>query len=66
MKTNIENGELEKMLNQDRFGFSKEATGRRTVKPRNSSPKTLGTGGDRAGSDTQRQTNGGARSPGAN
>jgi hypothetical protein len=66
MKTNIENGEQEKMLNQDRFGFSKEATGRRSTKPRSSTSKTLGTGNDRASGDTQRLSNGGARSPDAN
>ena len=47
MKKKIENGEEEKMLNQDRFGFSKELTQRYTIKPRNSVPKDFETGSDR-------------------
>jgi hypothetical protein len=47
MKKRIENVEQDKMLNQDRFGFSKEAPGRNASKPRISDPKNFDTGKDR-------------------
>jgi hypothetical protein len=65
MKTRIETEEVEKTLNEDRFGFSKELSRRRGVKPKLTLTKNFVTGKDRDGGKPMGQTTGGLSSPDA-